>query len=96
MSSTLIDRTIMTGVSPSLVKAVDSESTIRRFESYYPCHVSFPFSFSFSFSFFLLLLRFLHSVCFTHLWRLKLVLSLLESILSFAHSELVVDSFVLR
>ena len=50
MSSTLIDRTIMTGVSPSLVKAVDSESTIRRFESYYPCHVSFPFSSSFSFS----------------------------------------------
>ena len=37
MSSTLIDRTTMTGVSPSLVKALDSESSIRRFESYYPC-----------------------------------------------------------
>ena len=27
-----------TGVSPSPVKAADSESAIRRFESYYPCH----------------------------------------------------------
>ena len=26
------------GVSPSPVKAADSESAIRRFESYYPCH----------------------------------------------------------
>ena len=38
MSSNLIDRTNFVGVSPSPVKAVDSESTIRRFESYYPCH----------------------------------------------------------
>ena len=37
MSSNLIDRTRFAGVSPSPVKAVDSESTIRRFESYYPC-----------------------------------------------------------
>ncbi|GEM_PF-51944 len=37
MSSTLIDRTKMTGVSPSPVKALDSESSMRRFESYYPC-----------------------------------------------------------
>ena len=41
MSSTLIDRTTMTGVSPSLVKALDSESSIRRFESYYPCQSSY-------------------------------------------------------
>lgn len=37
MSSNLIDRTRLTGVSPSPVKAADSESAIRRFESYYPC-----------------------------------------------------------
>ncbi len=37
MSSTLIDRTKIAGVSPSPVKAADSESAIRRFESYYPC-----------------------------------------------------------
>ena len=29
-----------TGVSPSPVKAADSESAIRRFESYYPCQIS--------------------------------------------------------
>ena len=39
MSSNLIDRTIFAGVSPSPVKAADSESAIRRFESYYPCQV---------------------------------------------------------
>ena len=38
MSSNLIDRTIRWGIAK--VKAVDSESTIRRFESYYPCQIS--------------------------------------------------------
>lgn len=40
MSSNLIDRTTFAGVSPSPVKAADSESVIRRFESYYPCQNS--------------------------------------------------------
>ena len=37
MSSNLIDRTTDWGIA-KLVKASDSESDMRRFESYYPCH----------------------------------------------------------
>lgn len=37
MSSNLIDRTMDWGIA-KLVKASDSESDMRRFESYYPCH----------------------------------------------------------
>ena len=36
MSSNLIDRTMDWGIA-KLVKASDSESDMRRFESYYPC-----------------------------------------------------------
>lgn len=36
MSSNLIDRTTDWGIA-KLVKASDSESDMRRFESYYPC-----------------------------------------------------------
>ena len=43
MSSNLIDRTMDWGIA-KLVKASDSESDMRRFESYYPCQSlrSFP------------------------------------------------------
>ena len=38
MSSNLIDRTMDWGIA-KLVKASDSESDMRRFESYYPCQL---------------------------------------------------------
>ncbi len=38
MSSNLIDRTTDWGIA-KLVKASDSESDMRRFESYYPCQL---------------------------------------------------------
>ena len=42
MSSNLIDRTTDWGIA-KLVKASDSESDMRRFESYYPCQSCGPF-----------------------------------------------------
>ena len=45
MSSNLIDRTTDWGIA-KLVKASDSESDMRRFESYYPCHTTVRCAFS--------------------------------------------------